>query len=117
MNAAEATSGQVAIALGDAGGIGPEVALKAVAAEMETDQTRYLFIGDGSLLAALNSRLGLKLPLEPLGATARGDRLLWYNPLSQPLAPELPVGSAQTARAALAWLREGAELCLRGAAD
>jgi 4-hydroxythreonine-4-phosphate dehydrogenase len=114
---AEATPGQVAIALGDASGIGPEVTLKAVAAEMDADQTRYLLIGDGSLLAALNSRLGLKLPLKPLGAAAPGDRLLWNNPLSQPLPPELPVGSAQTAHAALAWLREGAELCLRGAAD
>src|SRR6185436_1270888 len=37
------------IAFGDAGGIGPEVALKAIAAELAADDTQYLLIGDPAL--------------------------------------------------------------------
>ena len=53
------TAPLLAIALGDAGGIGPEVALKAVAAELPADDTRYLLIGDESLVHSLSGQLGL----------------------------------------------------------
>ena len=36
----------IGISLGDATGVGPEVALKAIAAEAGQDETRYLLIGD-----------------------------------------------------------------------
>ena len=39
-------TGWIGITLGDVTGIGPEVALKAIAAEAAGDQTRYLLIGD-----------------------------------------------------------------------
>ena len=39
-------TGCIGIALGDITGIGPEVTLKALALDMETDDARYLLIGD-----------------------------------------------------------------------
>ena len=53
----------VAIALGDAGGIGPEVALKAVTAELAADDSRYRLIGDEALVRSLNEQLGLRLEM------------------------------------------------------
>jgi 4-hydroxy-L-threonine phosphate dehydrogenase PdxA len=53
----------IGISLGDFTGIGPETALKAIAAEFGTDQTRYLLIGDQTQTRALNEQLGLKLPV------------------------------------------------------
>ena len=49
-------TGWIGIALGDVTGIGPEVALKALAAEAPTDDTRYLLIGDSGHVGWLNER-------------------------------------------------------------
>ena len=54
----------IGISIGDVTGIGPEVALKALASAEATDPTRYLLIGDATLLRRLNAQLGLNLPLE-----------------------------------------------------
>ncbi|HEU0011875.1 MAG TPA: 4-hydroxythreonine-4-phosphate dehydrogenase PdxA [Verrucomicrobiae bacterium] len=158
----------IAIALGDAGGIGPEVTLKAVAAELTGDDTRYVLIGNGGLLVELSRKLKLNLPLAPFRADDAQARVTWCDPLTRPpgttvmnRSAELPLGAAQTsdraelelgapprlkgarreaipgglspiggegaadygpgcaahARAAIAWLKHGAELCLRGEAD
>jgi hypothetical protein len=48
----------LAITLGDAGGIGPEVTLKALAAEWGVDDTHYVVVGNGELLAELNRGYG-----------------------------------------------------------
>jgi 4-hydroxythreonine-4-phosphate dehydrogenase len=105
----------IAIALGDPAGIGPEVTLKAVAAELDADDARYLLIGDESLLQALNARTGSGLDFTPK-ATAR-VRII--NPLPAVSARTSPFSphTSEAARAALAWLRHGAELCLSGQAD
>ena len=58
-------TGWIGISLGDATGVGPEVALKAVAAEARRDKTKYLFIGDENLLRRLNQKLSINLPLKP----------------------------------------------------
>src|SRR6185503_4668697 len=44
-------------------------------------------------------------------STARG-RLACQNPMSESLPRHAPSGSSAPARAALAWLRDGARLCL-----
>ena len=54
----------IGISLGDVTGVGPEVALKAVAAEAGSDDTKYLFIGDEKILTRLNEKLSLNLPLK-----------------------------------------------------
>src|SRR5213593_1955711 len=107
----------IAMALGDAGGVGPEVTLKAIASEAEVDETRYLLLGDERLRATLSSSLGRDSSWERFQRLAEKKRVSWHNPLSEPLPAGLPTGSPEAARAALEWLREGARLCLRGEAD
>ena len=53
----------LAIALGDPTGIGPEVPLKAVAAELPRDDQSYLLIGEPELVRKLNERLKIGLAL------------------------------------------------------
>src|SRR5947209_7014059 len=55
---------RIGISLGDVTGIGPEVALKALAEGRGADETRYLLIGDLEYIQELNRRLGVNLSLE-----------------------------------------------------
>ena len=57
-------TGWIGISLGDATGVGPEVALKAIAAEAAKDDLKYLLVGDEHCLRRINRKLGLNLPLE-----------------------------------------------------
>jgi 4-hydroxythreonine-4-phosphate dehydrogenase len=107
----------IGISSGDITGVGPEVTLKALAVEAQSGDTRYLLIGDEAHLRRLNQDLGLNLPLQNQGAHNENDRILVCNPLSEPLPPELVEGSPAAAVAAVAWLKEGAERCLRQELD
>ena len=101
---------RLAITLGDPSGIGPEVALKALAAELSADDTRYVLIGCRPLMQQRNERLQIGLDfahprltvLDP-EATAAGSFVDHCKP-----------GSAIAARAAVAWLEASVQLCLRG---
>jgi 4-hydroxythreonine-4-phosphate dehydrogenase len=57
---------RIGISLGDVTGIGPEVSLKALAAQEHSDNTHFLLIGDVEHIRALNRKLGLNLSLEVL---------------------------------------------------
>ncbi len=109
----------LALALGDPTGIGPEVALKAVAAELGRDTEHYLLIGDERLVHDLNTRLQLGLAIERFPHPSA--RVLVVSPPVE-VQPVGPSGEAnqcqgQPAHAALAWLKYGALLCLRGGAQ
>jgi len=106
-------SGWIAIALGDVTGVGPEVTLKALAAEADADEMRYLLIGDVQLTLSLERRLGLGLPLKSFSSMTEPGRFFVHNPMSDTLASDLPPGSPTAARAAIAWLTDGAQRCLR----
>jgi 4-hydroxythreonine-4-phosphate dehydrogenase len=110
-------TGWIGISLGDATGVGPEVTLKAVSAEAAKDDSKYLFIGDEKLLQRLNQKLSLNLPLKKFSDYTAAGRFFITNPLAEQLSKDLPAGSPAAARAAIAWLREGAERCLRGELD
>lgn len=107
---------RIGITFGDATGVGPEVAIKAVAAESQNDDAQYLFIGDEDVLRRLNEKLPNPLPLVTLpdGALESASRFSITNPSKTILPAKLPPGSAVAARAAMAALREGAKRCLRG---
>ena len=107
----------LAISIGDVTGVGPEVTLKALAAELPRDATRYLLLGDDASLRATNSRLRLGLSWRPCENPVADCRILLSNPLPEPLPPALPPGAPLAARAALDWLRAGAQRCLRHEAD
>ena len=110
-------TGWIGITLGDVTGIGPEVALKAIAAETAGDQTRYLLIGDRDCALHLNQKPGLNLPLKNFSNYGDSGRFFVTNPLAGPLPENLPAGSPVAAHAAIASLRDGAERCLRHELD
>ena len=99
----------IGICLGDVTGIGPEVTLKAVAAERDTG---FLIIGDEKHLHELNRELGLNVPLQKYaGHVGAGEvRILETRALPE----KLQKGAPEAALAAVSWLREGARRCLSG---
>ena len=105
------------ISLGDVTGVGPEVALKALASEAAADDFKYLLLGDEKILARLNEKLSLNLPLKEFSGDGRDGRFFVFNPHAGPLPETLPPGSAPAANAAVAALREGGHRCLRGELD
>jgi 4-hydroxythreonine-4-phosphate dehydrogenase len=107
----------IGISLGDVTGIGPEVALKAVAAEAASDETKYLFIGDGKILQQLNEKLSLNLPLKKFSNYRAAGKFFIANPLAESLPENLPVGHSHAADAAVMSLNDGGERCLRGELD
>ena len=107
----------IGISLGDVTGIGPEVTLKAIAAEAGRDTHRYLLIGDAALIKGLNQKLGLATPWSDFSENEAAGRFLIFNPLKDPLPRELSAGAAAAAKAAVAWLHEGAERCLQSKLD
>jgi len=101
---------RVGISLGDITGISPEVTLKALAALTGGNTAaEFMVIGDPDTLARCANQLGLKPEL----LTA----IRVVNPHRETLPPGLPCGAAPAARAAEAWIREGARLCLAGELD
>ena len=110
-------TGWIGISLGDITGIGPEVTLKALALEVPSDDTRYLLIADEPQARRLNQQLGLNLPLQTYTGRDDPGRIFVCNPLLEPLAPDLIEGSPGAARAAVVWLKEGAQRCLRHQLD
>jgi len=110
-------TGWIGIALGDVTGIGPEVALKALAAEKPADGTRFLLIGDPDCIRRINKQTGLELSIETYTNQNQAGRFFAHNPLSGPLPENLPAGSPDAAKAAVAWLTDGAQRCLRRELD
>jgi 4-hydroxythreonine-4-phosphate dehydrogenase len=107
----------IGISLGDVTGVGPEVALKAIAAEAAADETKYLLIGDEDCLRRLNASPGLNLPLKKFSGYGAAGRFFIFNPLAEPLPKNLPAGSPLAAHAAVAALHDGGHRCLRGELD
>jgi 4-hydroxythreonine-4-phosphate dehydrogenase len=110
-------TGWIGISLGDITGIGPEVTLKALSVEANADDTRYLLIGDAPHARRLNEQFGLKLPLHDYAGKDKPGRIFLCHPLPDVLPLDLLEGSPAAARAAVAWVREGAERCLRDELD
>jgi 4-hydroxythreonine-4-phosphate dehydrogenase len=110
-------NGWLGISLGDVTGVGPEVALKAIAAEAAADDAKYLLIGDDGVLARLNETLALHLPLQKFSSPAGSGRFFVFNPAGESLPEHLPAGAPPAANASVAWLREGGRRCLRGELD
>ncbi len=110
-------TGTIGISFGDVTGVGPEVTLKAIAAELPRDATRYLLIGDAAIAQRNNEQLGLRLSIAPLGIASESERIQIINPYSEPLPSDLAAGSPAAAHAAVAWLQEAAQRCLRHELD
>ncbi len=103
--------------MGDITGIGPEVTLKALATEIQADEAHYVLIGNTEHTRGLNRKLGLNLPLQTFGGRDQPGRVFLCSPSSEPLPPDLAAGSPAAALAAVEWVREGAQRCLRQELD
>jgi len=110
-------TGRIGITLGDVTGVGPEVTLKALAAEAAVDSTRYLLIGDEGYARRLNEKLALHLPLQSFVDWETPGRYFLLSPLTEPLPAGLVAGSPAAAQAAVASLREGGHRCVRRELD
>ncbi|MES1180886.1 MAG: 4-hydroxythreonine-4-phosphate dehydrogenase PdxA, partial [Verrucomicrobiota bacterium] len=110
-------SGLIGISLGDVTGIGPEVTLTALAAEIPADDTRFLLIGDCAQIRALNQQLSLNLSFQDWSDGKGPGQVLLRETKGQPLPTDLAKGSPIAARAAVDWVREGAERCIRHELD
>ncbi len=110
-------TGWLGVSLGDVTGIGPEVTLKAIAAEAAEDNAKYLLVGDADGANRLNQKLSLGLPLKNFSGYGDSGRFFVTNPLAEPLPENLTVGSPAAANAAVTSLRDGAERCLRRELD
>jgi 4-hydroxythreonine-4-phosphate dehydrogenase len=110
---------RIGITIGDVTGIGPEVTLKTLASDWPNGKATYLLIGSLEFLREQGRRFGLNLSLEPFAAgDFRPESIPVLDPLAlRPLAKNLPPGAPSAAQAALAYLREGARLCLSGGLD
>lgn len=107
----------IGICLGDITGIGPEVTLKALASLHSADDTRYLLIGDALRLREINTQLKLNLHLQEFSDHAKPGKIFLVNPIAEHLPAKLKPGEAHAANAALEWLRDAGERCLRGELD
>jgi 4-hydroxythreonine-4-phosphate dehydrogenase len=99
----------IAISLGDPAGIGPEVVLKALADATVRTLANWVVIGDRETLAPVEAQTGLQLS-SLSQVTLQNTGSLKTVPLPGQL-------NADCGRAALAYVRRAAELCLRGEAD
>lgn len=104
------------VLLGDVTGIGPEVALKALAsAAGEMEDTRFVVIGDSAVANYYAGLLGLESGLPPAADPGNADaRVVLHDPGTAALSPDLPHGDPTAARAAVDWLREGARMSMAG---
>lgn len=107
----------IGICLGDITGVGPEVALKAAAAEASADEAKYLFIGPEGHLRWVEKKLGLNLTLKKFSGGDALGKFFIHDPSAEALPGNLPAGSPLAANAALAALRDGGQRCLRGELD
>src|SRR6266487_2531703 len=107
----------IGICIGDVTGIGPEVALKAVAEETQgQDGFQYVLIGDEPYLRRLNERLGLRLEIERESTDSPAGRQrsqVCVRQMGASLPEKVEQGSKVVADAAMAYLKEAGEACLR----
>lgn len=107
------------ITLGDAGGIGPEVALKAAFGRPRPARCRLVLVGSPAAIAPVRRRLRVPAIPEwaPGGGPPRAPVSLW-DPAPR-LAPRPRPGAcrADAARAAAAWIEAAAAACRAGFLD
>jgi len=97
---------RIGITLGDVNGIGPEIALRAIARRDWPRNVHFVLVGSSSIVTAQARSLHLRPP---------GSRLSVWDP-APALAPAWKPGRirADASRAAEAWIRAAVAACLDG---
>jgi 4-phospho-D-threonate 3-dehydrogenase / 4-phospho-D-erythronate 3-dehydrogenase len=99
----------IAISIGDPAGIGPEVVVKALADDAVRTLAHWIVIGDSEALLPAEVQSGIQL-----GSLSQ---VILRSPGSLKTAPSLGQINADCGRAALAYVRQASELCIRYEAD
>ena len=112
----------LALTMGDPAGVGPEVIVKALQDHTVFGECRPVVIGDIAVLKRAQAVIGDRSALaEVADLTAAGRHVGRIDVLAVPGArvDGIAIGtlSPEAGRAALAWLRRGAELALAGDVD
>ena len=102
------------ICLGDPSGIGPEVTLKAIAAEPPGPGLAYEIIGCPELVEAVEARLRTGVRLGRAGQGTQAGEVVVSDRFGAVFTSFPSPGAPEAARAAVAWLQAGGEACLRG---
>lgn len=103
----------IAVTMGDANGVGPELVLKAwVEGELRQD---FLVVGDSDIIAYCADRLGLRCPIREIQSPAEFERGK-LNVVDAKLlsADDIQIGQVSEAagRAAVAYIRSATQLAL-----
>lgn len=105
------------ITLGDVTGIGPEVAIKAIAGSTEPD-TALVLIGDEGVIRRTSAVVGWSGAFHPwLGREQASPGVWWCRPEGAELPDRLPAGDARAAVAAVKALKMAAQMGLHGDID
>jgi 4-hydroxythreonine-4-phosphate dehydrogenase len=113
------TAVSVGITLGDPGGIGPEVVLKALSRPALQPGVRFLIFGSKSILDAGRAALGLRVEIEPWERDSIPPSPGLYFRDSGAQAGPVAVGrsSAESGQASFRWFEEAVEEARRGRLD
>jgi 4-hydroxythreonine-4-phosphate dehydrogenase len=111
------TQPRIGICCGDPAGIGPEVTLKALAAEQPRLRATWRLLGDLDQLRQLNEQLGLQLHLAKASSPHTPHCIPVETTPGVSLQPTPQPGSPEAGHAALRWLETAARLCLRSELD
>lgn len=103
---------RIGITLGDVTGIGPEITLKALSALANEPGPGFLLIGDAAAIQRANRETGL--PLQAASDPHASARFQHHDPFGRTLSDTLPPGAPEAALAAVSWLQDAGERCLRG---
>jgi len=101
------------VTLGDVTGIGPEVALEA-ASHGDFGEVALVLVGDSETIRSEAVRCGMTQPIQPWNGAVSGPGLWRLDPGNSALPRGLKAGAPEASRAAVAFLREGAQRCLQG---
>ncbi|MCX7872567.1 MAG: 4-hydroxythreonine-4-phosphate dehydrogenase PdxA [Verrucomicrobiae bacterium] len=101
----------IGITLGDPSGIGPEVVAKAMTSLAESDDEKYLIIGDPDIFQSVCAKSKINIPFSTDPTTQ--EKIVVYNPLNKPIK-NLKPGNSEAATAAIEWLKFGATQCQLG---
>ncbi len=111
----------IAVTLGDAAGVGPEVALKAIHAERHRLNARILLLGPASFYQDLSKKLGLRMRFETIRDLAEWETRPPFFPchFSEPMPEKIIRGRPDRRLAALAVesIRLAARLALEKSVD
>ena len=109
----------LALTMGDPAGVGPEVIVKALQDRTVFDECRPFVIGDARLLKRTQAALGVEADVREVTVLANAGQ--WPDcidvlPVAGIDVDRVAAGalSAEAGRAAVAWVRRGAELALAG---